>query len=177
MAKKLAFMTFGHLVEEFGHPAVQSFVDRVPGVYDAAEQTPGFVDRSKRNMEDYSHSWGEIVTPKCWGGETSLRTAATLSLWDDIESVAAFAYHGPHGDAMKRRNEWFIHNGLPEHVAWWIDEEEEIHWQMAADRMDHLHDHGSTSKAFNLRKPFDADGEPYKLDAPLVREKSKEIAG
>ncbi len=171
MAKKLAFMTYGKLVEEFGHPTVQGFVDRVPGVYDAADATPGFVDRSKRSLEDYGHSWGKIVTPRCWGGETNLRSASTLSLWDDVESVAAFAYHGKHGEAMKLRNEWFEHPGLPEHVAWWVGDVEEVDWQAAADRMDHLHEHGSTAHAFTIRSPFDANGNPYKLDTSIVREK------
>jgi len=172
MAHKLAFMTFGHLLEEFGHPKVQGFVDRVPAVYDAADATPGFVDRSKRSLEDYSHSWGSIVTPKCWGGETSLKTASTLSIWDDIESVAAFAYHGAHGDAMKKRNDWFEHPGLPEHVAWWVEDVDSVNWQTAADRMDHLHDYGSTAHAFSLRSPFDALGRPYKIDTGLVRTKA-----
>jgi hypothetical protein len=171
MPKKLAFMTYGTLLEEFGHPTVQGFVDRVPGVYGAADATPGFVDRSKRSLEDYSHSWGEIVTPKCWGGETTPRTAATLSLWDDVESVTAFAYHGPHGEAMKLRNEWFVHPGLPEHVGWWIEVGDAVDWQMAADRMDYLHENGSTPHAFSLRAPFDADGQPYRIDTVRVREK------
>lgn len=172
MAKRLAFMTFGTLLEEFGHPVVQEFIDRVPGVYDAADRTPGFVDRSKRSLEDYSHSWGEIVAPQCWGGVTSMKTAATLSIWDDIESVAAFAYHGPHGDAMKKRHEWFEHPGLPEHVGWWIEGESDVNWQEAANRMDHLYDHGSTAHAFNLRKPFGPDGEPYQIDTSVVRAKA-----
>ncbi|MBS1722025.1 MAG: DUF3291 domain-containing protein [Armatimonadetes bacterium] len=172
MAKKLAFMTYGHLKADFGHPDVQGFVDRVPSVYGAADAMEGFIGRSERSLENFQHSWGEIVTPKCWGGETTLRSAATLSLWDDIESVAAFAYHGAHGDAMKLRTEWFIHNGLPEHVGWWVEEGDPVNWQMAADRMDHLHDHGSTAHAFNLRSPFDGDGEPYRINTDVVRAKT-----
>ncbi|MBS1707579.1 MAG: DUF3291 domain-containing protein [Armatimonadetes bacterium] len=175
MPKRLAFMTFGHLLAEFGHPKVQEFVDRVPGVYAAADSMEGFVGRSVRSMEDFSHSWGPIVAPKCWGGETTGRTAATLSLWDDIESVAAFAYHGPHGDAMKKRHEWFEHPGLPEHVGWWVEDTAEINWQQAADRMDHLHDHGSTAHAFNLRKPFGPDDQPYQLDTTVIRAKTARL--
>ena len=164
-------MTYGQLVQPFGHPEVQGFVDRVPAVYGAADGMSGFISRSERSIEDYSHSWGEIVGPKCWGPADS-STAATLSLWSDIESVAAFAYHGHHGEAMKKRNEWFIHNGLPEHVGWWVLEGEHVDWQMAADRRDHLYDHGSTPHAFSLRAPFDPAGNPYKLDTAKVREKA-----
>lgn len=172
MPKRLAFMTFGTLVEEFGHPTVQGFVDRISAVYGSADSTPGFVGRSERNLADYSHSWGEIVAPQCWGGETSLKTAATLSIWDDVESVTAFAYHGHHGEAMKKRNDWFEHPGLPEHVGWWVDGNEEVNWQAAADRMDHLHEHGPTAHAFNLKRPFGPDGEPHKIDTAAVRAKA-----
>ncbi len=72
---------------------------------------------------------------------------------------------------MKLRNEWFEHPGLPEHVGWWIEEGGPIDWQMAADRMDHLHENGSTAHAFNLRAPFDAAGQPYRIDTARVREK------
>lgn len=172
MAKKLAFMTYGHLLADRGDPQVQGFVERVPGVYAAAEGSSGFRARSERSDTDPSHSWGPIVAPKCWGGQASSITASTLSLWDDIESVAAFAYHGAHGEAMKLRNEWFVHKGLPEHVGWWVDEGEPIDWQSAADKMDLLHELGSTPEAFSLRKPFDSAGEPYRLDPALVRSKA-----
>jgi hypothetical protein len=166
---KVAFFTFGHLIENFGHEAVQGFVDRVPGVYGAANALEGFIARSERDMETYKHSWGEIVTPKCWGEGDLPRTAATLSEWEGIEPVAAFAYHGAHGEAMKHRNDWFIHNGLPEQTAWWIEDGETPNWQMAADRMDHLHDNGPSAFAFGLRQPFGPDGQPYKLDTARVR--------
>src|ERR1700734_1797296 len=100
---KLAFMTYGWLIAPFGDPSVQGFTDRVPTVYQSADNTPGFVGRSIRDMESYSHSWGEVVTPKCWGGEHSPKAAATLSIWDVLESVSAFAFHGSHGEAMKLR--------------------------------------------------------------------------
>lgn len=171
MAMRLAFFTFGHLKAPFGHPDVQGFIDRVPGVYGAADDM-GLIDRSRRSLEDYSHSWGKIVTPKCWGEPDLPRTAATLSLWEDIESVAAFAYHGLHGEAMTKRTEWFVHRGLPEQTGWWIEEGDIPDWQTAADRMDHLHDHGSSPHAFNLKKPFDAEGNAYRLDTERIRQKA-----
>lgn len=172
MSKRVAFFTFGRLRQPFGHAEVQGFVDRVPGVYAAADSMEGFVDRSKRSMDDYSHSWGPIVTPKCWGTEDLGKTAATLSIWEDLESVTAFAYHGPHGDALQKRTEWFQPNELPEHTAWWIADCEEVDWQTAAERMDHLHEHGPSGHAFSLKKPFGPDGQPYKLNAERIRQKA-----
>lgn len=172
MGKKLAFFTFGQLIQPFGHQAVQGFIDRIAGVYEAADAMEGFIGRSERNMETMTHSWGKIETPQCWGVEDLERTVATLSLWADIESVAAFAYHGAHGEAMTKRNEWFQHRGLPEHTAWWVDSQSQIDWQTAAKRMDHLFENGPTPLAFSLKSPFDEGGQPYKLVTSKVREKA-----
>ena len=38
----------------------------------------------------------------------------TLSLWKDLESVAAFIYHGAHGEALMKRRERFEKHKLPE---------------------------------------------------------------
>ncbi|MFN8140466.1 MAG: DUF3291 domain-containing protein [Fimbriimonadales bacterium] len=179
MVKRVAFMTLGVLKEEWGHPVVQGFVDRIPSVFAAAEAMPGFIARSVRDMGDMTQSWGEIITPKCYGDGIAKRAASTLSLWEDLESVAAYAYHGPHGEAMKHRADWFVHEGLPEHVAWWTEETESLNWQEAADRMDHLYDHGPTPFAFSMRKPFDSNGNAYQIDAARVREmaaKSTDLA-
>lgn len=173
MAKQLAFMTYGRLLEPFGHVAVQGFVDRVPSVYAAADQMPGFVARSERSLETYEHSWGPIEAPDCWCGIVDDRIASTLSIWEDIESVAAYAYHGAHGEAMKFRKDWFEHNGLPEQVAWWLEDGEIPTWKNAAERMDLLHANGPTAQAFNLKQPFDSDGKPYKIDTIKVREKAE----
>jgi hypothetical protein len=167
---KLAFASAGMLVEPRGNPAVQGFVDRVPAVYGAAEGSDGFRARSVRDIVTLEHSWGPVKTPKCYGGGgDSLQFAATLSTWDDLESVAAFAYHGAHGEALMLRKDWFEARGLPGYAAWWIDEEQKLGWNDACERIDHLHQNGSTPFSFNFSQAFDAEGKPYKLDTALVK--------
>lgn len=176
MAKKLAFLTFGVLHEPVGHERVQGFMDRAPGVYAVADASSGFQGRSIRNYETWKHSWGEIVVPRCYPQLDHANYAMTLSLWDDLESVAAFAYKGAHAEALEHRKDWFKPLGLPNHVAWWV-EADQVGWQEAAERMDHLHEHGSTAWAFNFRNPFDADGNACRMDAARVLEKAKTNAG
>jgi hypothetical protein len=178
MAKRLAFMTIGILKEPFGHPVVQGFIDRLGGVYEAAESTEGFIDRSRRDMESFTHSWGSTGFPECYAHiEDPKRLAFTLSLWDDLESVAAFAYHGPHGEAMTLRKNWFVQNDLPEQVAWWVeDDTERLDRNEAVSRLDALHKNGASPFAFNLKSPFDADGNPCKLDTAKVKAKAAAYA-
>jgi hypothetical protein len=114
MPPKLAFMTVGILRESVGHAQVQGFVDRVPSVYLAADNSDGFHARSIRDVGTWLHSWGEVELPACFPTPPSKEhIAMTLSLWQDLESVAAFAYHGPHGEALTKRREWFEKSKIP----------------------------------------------------------------
>jgi len=169
MGKQLAFMTFGELLEDYGHATIEGFRSRAPGVFDAADGTVGFVGRPARIIEVDAPSWGELVAPQCWGGEVTSRHVATLSMWESIEAVAAFAYNGAHGEAMRRRKDWFVPTNLPEQVAYWLEDGELPSWEQAASRMDHLHKHGPSGYAFLIRSSFDEHGSPYKLDVQKVK--------
>lgn len=174
MSYHLAFLTFGVMHEPAGHPKVQGFIDRLPEVYAAADRSEGFLARSIRDMETWKHSWGEIVRPRCYAHiEDDKQLIMTLSLWKDLESVAAFAYHGPHAEALAKGSQWVAKEpGAPISVAWWVGEGHSVDWREAAERMDHLHEHGPTAYAFSLIHPFDANGNPYQLDRAAMRAKA-----
>jgi hypothetical protein len=171
---KLAFLTVGVLRDQIGTPCVQGFVDRVPSVYSAVDQSDGFHSRSIRDVNTWKHSWGEVVPPNCYQqiNNDELRFAMTLSLWTDLESVAAFAYHGPHGEALTKRREWFPANDLPVYVAWWVPADHAVDWQEAAERLDHLHTNGSTAFAFNFSHPYAPEGNSVRLDSAKVKLKA-----
>lgn len=172
MGKKLAFLTVGVLHEPLSHARSQGFVERVPSVYAAADRCDGFVARSIRDVQTFEHSWGPVRIPRCFAHVDDVnRLPSTLSIWDDLESVAAFAYHGVHGEAMGKRKEWFQSQSAPTYVAWWIDEGHRIDWNEACERLDHLHDHGPTPLAFTFSSPFDAEGRPHPIDPDAVRSK------
>lgn len=170
---KLAFLTIGLLHEPIGKPRVQGFVDRIPGVYVEADRSDGFQARSIRDVDTWKHSWGEVVPPNCYREHyDELRFAMTLSLWKDLESVAAFAYHGPHAEALTKRREWFVGSDLPVYVAWWVGAEDAVDWAQASERLDHLHANGSAAFAFNFARPFDAAGSPFRLDRAEIKRKA-----
>jgi hypothetical protein len=159
MEKRLAFFTFGVLKAPIGDSMVQGFADRLEGVYAAAEGSAGFFARSVRNYQTWEHSWGPVVAPECTpNGVTLSELAMTLSVWRDLESVAAFAYRGSHGEALSKRSDWFRKGAWPSHVAWWIDEHHRPTWSEAVVRIDRLHERGSLPEAFTFRRPFDPDG-------------------
>jgi hypothetical protein len=177
MPHKLAFMTVGILREPVGHEQVQGFIDRVPAVYQSADASDGFHTRSIRELGTYLHSWGEVKLPACYPQPTpNEKIASTLSLWADLESVAAFSYHGAHGEALTKRREWFDKTDLPVYVAWWVDADHAINWAEGCERIDRLHRDGPTAYAFNFAKPFDAEGEPCVLDRGAVKAKAAQNA-
>src|SRR5262249_31751029 len=100
------------------------------------------------------------------------RIAATLSLWNDLESVAAFSYHGPHGEALTKRRDWFDKSDLPVYVAWWVQADHAIDWTGGCEGIDRLHREGPTAHAFNFAKPFDCDGKPCALDREVVKSRA-----
>jgi hypothetical protein len=164
MTARISFFTLGVMKGPAGDAVVQGFVDRLPAVYAAAEGSAGFFARSIRNVETWEHSWGPVIAPKCVpAGLTLDQLAMTLSLWRDLESVAAFSYRGLHGEALSKRTEWFVKGPWPSYVAWWVDEHHQPTWREAVDRIDQLQAHGSTSAAFNFRQPFDSTGSPVRL--------------
>ena len=177
MPYKLAFMTVGILREPVGHERVQGFVDRVPSVYQSADASRGFQARSIRDLGTYLHSWGEVKLPACYPQPMpNERIAATLSLWADLESVAAFSYHGPHGEALTKRRDWFEKSDLPVYAAWWVDADHAIDWTEGCDRIDRLHREGPTAHAFNFANPFDCEGNPCPLNREAVKAKAAQNA-
>jgi hypothetical protein len=173
MPFKLGFMTVGILREAVGHAQVQGFVDRIPGVYDATDRSDGFHARSIRDVGTWLHSWGPVELAACYPAPPDEnQIAMTLSLWKDLESVAAFTYHGPHGEALTKRREWFEKHNLPVYVAWWVPDDQPIEWKDGNARLEHLHVHGSTAIAFDFARPFDAEGNACKLDREALKAKA-----
>ena len=164
MSYKLALMTIGILGEPVGHKRVQGFINRIPSVYQSADASDGFHARWVQ---------GEVKLPAYYPQPIqNERIAATLSLWSDLESVAAFSYHGSHGEALAKRRDWFDKSDVPGYVAWWVDADHAIDWAEGCERIHRLHEDGPTAYAFNFAKPFDCEGKAFMLDRELVKAKA-----
>ena len=96
---------------------------------------------------------------------------STLSRWDDLESIFAFAYSGFHSGNLRRRQEWLVDPQWPSYAAWWVADDHKPDWHEANERLERLHDHGPSPYAFDFKRPFDPHGGPIELDRTLVQEK------
>lgn len=178
---RIAFTTFAILNEPYGGERVKGYEDITPPVFGAAEQAEGFIDRAREiddrpdlsNFERDWGIWGPFRAPRFYQGGTTLNTdsrASTVSLWRDLPSVYRFVYTGLHGEALAGRKQWFLKPQWPGYAMWWVDDEHIPTWSEACQRLEHLHDHGSTPFAFDFRRPFVAEGTPAKR--PRLRRRS-----
>lgn len=175
---RIAFYTFAILREPQGHPQVQGFFDSQRPTVKVAENSEGFIDRD-RPIEGNQRSWGPLIYPRFYDPQQhkDLYAPATLSLWTDVESVYAYAYHGAHGDAFRKRREWCLTPAWPTYVAWWVDTHHIPTRGEANQRLEYLYDHGSTAYAFDFKQPFDAEGRPTSLDRQLIQQRLKSNIG
>lgn len=175
---KLAILTIGILHEPWGSPRVQGFVDRIPAVFEQAEASSGFVDRSRLEAETGRHSWGDVVYPPLVPEEErKARLPATVSVWEDIESVCAYAYRGAHGEAMRHRKEWFVSDCCPGFVCWWIADDHQPSWVEAAERYERMRHDGPSATAFTFKEPYGPDGRHVRIRQELVEERIARNAG
>jgi hypothetical protein len=168
---KLAFMTIGLLHAPTGDPQVQGFVDRIDENFSQAAESEGFLGRSVWQDDTEQHSWGPQTVPEFFQKDEWIgRRPATLSLWQDLESVFAFAYHGVHGEALSKRKEWFVKPEWPTYVAWWVSDDHTPSWEEAVEHYEHLQVEGPTPQAFDFKQSFDSHGRPLKIDRDRVRQ-------
>ena len=175
---KLAFYTFAVLEEAFRHQHSRGFVDRITGVFESADQASRFVGRAdSARHEGQDAQWGDpLAAPRLNARQRDARRdnslevspdnheAATLSLWDDLESVYAFAYYGRHAEALKKREDWFVKPEWPSFVAWWVENDQIPTWEDACSRLELLNNEGPTPHAFDFKTPLDSDGTPWRMD-------------
>jgi hypothetical protein len=166
---RVGFFTFGLLNEAYGHPQVQGFFDSVPGVFESAELTDGFVHRLTTIPSG--------VRPRFFVADRDPQGAQTLSVWRDLESVYAFAYCGRHRTAMGHRAAWFRRTEppYPTHVAWWIADDHVPTWEEGIERYHHLADHGPTPRAFTFGQAFGPQGRPLVIDQGNVAQKASSV--
>jgi hypothetical protein len=132
-----------------GSPLLADFVAALDPVNARAEAAPGFVWRLQ--TED-----GDATSVRGFGGDP--RLIINLTVWESVETLAAFAYRDPeHLAIMRRRREWFEKLDLHT-VLWWVPAGHLPSVTEAEERLEHLREHGATPRAFTFRTPFPAPG-------------------
>jgi heme-degrading monooxygenase HmoA len=119
--------------------AARPFNDNVARMNALAERSPGFVWRLLDEGRD--ENGANLI-----GGRDTLMT---LSVWESLAHLEAFAFNTVHRKIYQRKGEWF-HKLQSHHlVMWWVEEGHRPDLAEAKARIDHINAHGNTDFAFD----------------------------
>ena len=119
---------------------MHDFVMLSPTVHALADHAPGFVWRPDGPIPSFILDGRELMM--------------TISVWRSVDALTDFVYSGTHGDALRRRKEWFVKLDGPYSVAWWVPEGVHPTAEEAGIRLTLLRRDGPTPGAFPLSSPF-----------------------
>lgn len=147
----LAQLNIARPVAPLDSPRLTGFVSRLDEINALADTASGFVWRLVD--DDGANATG--LRP--YGPDVMVN----LSVWESVEALYDFAYRTAHLDLLRRRREYFDHEGLAAYaVLWWVPAGTVPSLAEAKERLDLLAREGATPEAFTFRERF-----PPKVDA------------
>ena len=141
----LAQINIGTLKAPMDAPETAGFADNLDRINALADGQPGFVWR-------LVGEGGNATDILMWDNPLML---LNMSVWTDVESLAAFVYRTGHRDVMRRRAEWF-HKVEVFMCLWWVPVGHVPTPQEGIARLELLRRLGPTTEAFTFREPFPA---------------------
>ncbi|OWU83658.1 hypothetical protein ATO6_17510 [Oceanicola sp. 22II-s10i] len=140
--RHFAEFNIGTLRHDWDDPRVAEFADALDRVNAIAQRSPGFVWMLGEDEMDAAQTDGDGVL----GGNP--RTASTLSVWTDAESLGAFAFNTVHRVFYARGAEWFEEQDTPRLVMWYVEPGHRPTIEEAAERLRILTEEGPGALAF-----------------------------
>lgn len=125
------------------------FVAALDPVNAAADNAPGFVWRLQ--TEDGNTT---AVQAFAWDVADSAGVIVNLSVWVDIDHLAASVYGELHRQVLRQRRRWFASMQEAFTACWWVPAGARPSTDEAERRIRHLRAHGPTPDAFTLRVHF-----------------------
>lgn len=154
--RHLAEFNIGTLRYDWDDPRVADFQNNLDRVYGIAAQSPGYV----WHLDGDAMEAAQLEAEGVLGGNP--RTASTLSVWEDAESLAHFTWNTLHKQFVDRKAEWYdlAEQGWGGHrlVMWWVRPGHLPSVKEAVERLTYLADHGASDHAFgwdHLKKTKD----------------------
>ena len=154
MRFQLAQVNIARLLAPLDDPKLAGFVAALDPVNAAADAAPGFIWRLQ--TEDGNATAVRAFEWDIAGGAGVL---VNMSVWRDVQSLAAFVYGELHRPVLARRRDWFAHIGEAYTACWWVPAGHRPPTREAEDRIRHLRAHGPTPYAFTLRVHYPPPGD------------------
>jgi hypothetical protein len=133
-----------------------AFVAALDPVNASADAAAGFVWRLQ--TEDGNAT---AVRAFEWDTAGSAGVIVNLSVWDSVETLAAWVFGGMHRDVLRRRREWFHRVDEATFALWWVPHGHRPSTDEAERGVRLLRDRGPTPAAFTFRHFYSPpDGDP-----------------
>ena len=138
----LAEFNIGTLKYDWDDPRVADFQNNLDRVYDIARRSPGYI----WHLEGEEMEAAQRDAQGVLGGNP--RTASTLSVWQDAETLGNFVWNTVHKQFYDRKSEWYDPDQGLRLVMWWVPAGHIPTLPEAMERFHHLENHGNSDQAF-----------------------------
>ncbi|HKR69113.1 MAG TPA: DUF3291 domain-containing protein [Streptosporangiaceae bacterium] len=158
MSFVLAQVNIGRLRAPIDSPTLAEFLAALDPVNAVADAAPGFVWRLQ--TEDGNAT---AIQAFEWDTAGSAGVIINMSVWESVETLAAFVYSIDHRTVLRRRREWFEPMREAYTALWWIPRGTIPTVGEAEDKVRYLREHGPTRAAFTLKVHFPPPGDAAEL--------------
>jgi len=149
MPFELAQINIARLVAPIDHTQLAAFVALLDPINAIAESAPGFIWRLQTDDGNAT-----AVQAFEWDAEGSAGVIVNMSVWTDVEHLAAFVFGDMHREVMRRRREWFHRMSEAYTACWWVPAGHRPTTADAEDRIRSLRANGPNSYAFTIRDNY-----------------------
>ena len=149
MIYHIAQLNVATMLDHMDSPRMAGVVAMMEDVGRQSEHAPGFVWRMDESKEPYIG----VVAPVF----PDPLMFVNMSIWESVDALFTYTYTHLHGEAFRRRSEWFQRSTQPGTVLWWVPAGYRPTVPEAKERLDHLRQHGATPFAFTFKQRFTAD--------------------
>ncbi len=134
----LAQLNVGRMAHAFDDPRMADFMGNLDRINAIADRSPGFVWR----LQDEGGNATQIAF------SDDAETIVNMSVWETPEALEEFTWNTLHHQFYARRAEWFQLMKSNHLVMWWVPAGHIPTLAEAAERLEHLDNHGPTEWAF-----------------------------
>lgn len=145
----LAQVNIARPLAPLNSPVMKGFTEAIGAMNALAERSPGFVWRLVGSPE------ADAETVRVFQDPALL---VTLSVWESVETLRAYAMQSAHGTFLRRRAEWFHPAEGPNYALWWIPQGTLPSLADAHQRLAQLFQHGPTPEVFGFKESFPPPG-------------------
>jgi hypothetical protein len=132
--------------EDITDPVMEKFVAQLEEINSLAEKSPGFIWRLKDDNNNATK-----LNP--YGDQTII---INMSVWESLDYLIQFVYHGRHAEVLRKRRDWFVSFGKPFTALWYLKAGDVPTIEEGVARLKALQEDGPTPYAFDFKTKFSA---------------------